>query len=65
MKRISFKDLNELNRILNKYSKEERKELLDSINIKLDKSYNDLQNKNWTITTANNNPIFNLHKEQE
>lgn len=64
MKKISFEELNQLNKILNQYSKEERQELLNSINVDMEKSYTELQSNNWTITTTNGNPIFNLHKEK-
>ena len=64
MKKISFEELNQLNKILNQYSKEERQELLNSINVDMEKSYTELQSNNWTITTANGNPIFNLHKDK-
>lgn len=63
MKKISFKELNQLNKILNQYSKEERQELLNSINVDMEKSYTELQSNGWTITTTTGNPIFNLHKE--
>ncbi len=64
MKNISFKELNQLNKILNKYSKEERQELLNNINVDMEKSYTELQYNDWTITTVNGNSIFNLHKDK-
>lgn len=64
MKKISFEELNQLNKILNQYSKEERQELLNSINADMEKSYTELQSNNWTITTVKGNPIFNLHKDK-
>lgn len=65
MKNISFNDLNDLNRILNKYSKEEQKELLFSLDNDLEVSYNRLQVLGWTITTKNGNPISGLHKVEK
>ena len=65
MRKISFENLNQLNKILNQYSKEERQELLNSINADMEKSYTELQSNNWIITTSNGNPIFNLHKDKE
>lgn len=61
MKSIKFKDLDKLNEILNKYSKEERIDLLNSINLVMEDSYNYLRSKDWLITTVGGNPIYNLH----
>ena len=64
MKRIKFKDLDKLNEILTKYSKEERKEILESIDEDLEKSYTYLQKNGWSITTNGGNTIYGLHREK-
>lgn len=65
MKSIKFKELDKLNEILVKYSKEERQEILNSINEDLEKSYTHLQKNGWSITTNDGNPIFGLHREDK
>jgi hypothetical protein len=60
MKSIKFKDLDKLNEILNKYSKEERIDLLNSINHLMEDSYNYLHSRDWSITTSGGNPIYNI-----
>lgn len=53
---------NAIERILNKYSKEEQEELRKYIKWHIDDCYKKLQNLGWIITTKNGNPIYNLHK---
>jgi hypothetical protein len=64
MEEIKFKELDKLNEILVKYSKEERKVLLESIDEDLEKSYTHLKKNGWTITTNGKNPIYGLHREK-
>ena len=65
MKRIKFKELDKLNKILVKYSKEERQEILNSIDEDLEKSYTYLQKNGWSITTNGGNTIYGLHREDK
>lgn len=66
MKRIKFKELDKLNEILVKYSKEERQEILNSIDENLEKSYTYLQKEcGWSITTNDGNTIYGLHQEDK
>ena len=60
MKSIKFKDLDKLNEILNDYSKEERIDLLNSINQLMEDSCNYLRSKDWSITTSGGNPVYNI-----
>ena len=52
---------NAIERILNKYSKDEQLELRENIKWHIDECYKRLQNLGWIITTKNGNPIYNLH----
>ena len=66
MKKIKFKELDKLNEILVKYSKEERQEILNSIDKDLEKTYTYLQKKcGWSITTNGGNTIYSLHQEDK
>lgn len=66
MKRIKFRELDKLNEILVKYSKEERQEILNSIDENLEKSYTYLQKEcGWSITTNSGNTIYGLHQKDK
>jgi len=66
MKSIKFKELDKLNEILVKYSKEERQEILNSIDENLEKSYTYLEKEcGWSITTNSGSTIYGLHRKDK
>ena len=54
-----------IDRILNKYTKEEQLELRQNIIWHQDDCYKKLQSLGWIITTKGGNPIYNLHKVED
>ena len=65
MKKVKFKDLNNIAKILKDYSTEEREEIVKSFDIDFEKYYNALQSKGWNITTNKGTKIYNLHRTNE